>query len=251
MIDDLPDTALPQDLGTEAYDRLRNAIREGGLRPGQRVTEAELATRLGISRTPVRHALTRLETEGLLSHEPRRGLVVSRPDHLQVIELYAMREVLEATAARFAAQHASESEITALARLVDEEASGTQAPATLSAINLRLHTLLHRAAHNRYLLRSLAQLTDAMALLPTMLGDPARARQSQEEHLAILEALRRRDAEAAEAAMRRHLRSAQDHRLSWLMAQIEGQQARPEPAELAPAARRPAGPAAKAPRRQQ
>lgn len=214
---------LPQDLGSEAYDRLRAAIREGALRPGQRVTEAELAARLGISRTPVRQALTRLETEGLLSHEPRRGLVVSRPDHLQVVELYAMREVLEATAARFAAQHASEAELAGLARLVEAEAAGPQDSRALSAVNLRLHTLLHRAAHNRYLLRSLAQLTDAMALLPTMLGNPARARQSQQEHRALLDALLRRDAAAAEAAMRAHLRSAQDHRLSWLVAQIEVQ----------------------------
>ncbi|ONG50278.1 hypothetical protein BKE38_18690 [Pseudoroseomonas deserti] len=220
--DDEP-SRLPQDLGSEAYDRLRAAIREGALRPGQRVTEAELAARLGISRTPVRQALTRLETEGLLSHEPRRGLVVSRPDHLQVVELYAMREVLEATAARFAAQHASEAELAGLARLVEAEAAGPQDSRALSAVNLRLHTLLHRAAHNRYLLRSLAQLTDAMALLPTMLGNPARARQSQQEHRALLDALLRRDAAAAEAAMRAHLRSAQDHRLSWLVAQIEVQ----------------------------
>lgn len=215
------DRSLPQDLGNEAYERLRQAIREGSLRPGQRVTEAELATRLHISRTPIRHALTRLETEGLLNHEPRRGLVVSRPDHLQVIELYAMREVLEGIAARFAAQHASESELVAMARLVAEEGKGDQPADTLSAINTKLHALIHRAAHNRYLLRSLAQLTDAMALLPTMLGDPARARQSLEEHLSVLDALQRRDADAAEREMRRHLRSAQEHRLSWLVAQMQ------------------------------
>lgn len=160
------------DLGRDAYERVKAAIREGTLPPGTRLTEAELVARLGISRTPIRQALTRLETEGLVSHEPRRGVVVSRPDHQQVIELYSIREVLEGTAARFAAQHASEAELEALTQLVAGEGRVLDRPAELSAINLRLHALLHRAAHNRYLLRALAQLTDNMALLPTMLGDP-------------------------------------------------------------------------------
>ncbi|TPG57716.1 GntR family transcriptional regulator [Roseomonas nepalensis] len=210
------------DLGRDAYERVKAAIREGTLPPGTRLTEAELVARLGISRTPIRQALTRLETEGLVSHEPRRGVVVSRPDHQQVIELYSIREVLEGTAARFAAQHASEAELEALTQLVAGEGRVLDRPAELSAINLRLHALLHRAAHNRYLLRALAQLTDNMALLPTMLGDPARARQSHEEHRALLEALKRRDGAASEAAMAAHLRSAQRHRIAWLLRQLDG-----------------------------
>ena len=216
-----PRTQAP-DLGRDAYERVKSAIRDGSLAPGSRLTEAELATRLGISRTPIRQALTRLETEGLLSHEPRRGVVVSRPDHQQVIELYALREVLEGTAAHFAAQHAGEAELNALTRLVEEEAGALDRPDELSGINMRLHTLLHRAAHNRYLLRALAQMTDTMALLPTMLGDPVRARQSHSEHHALLEAIRRRDGPASDAAMRRHLRSAQEHRIAWLMRQPVG-----------------------------
>ncbi|WP_424140239.1 GntR family transcriptional regulator [Roseomonas chloroacetimidivorans] len=209
------------DLGRDAYERVKAAIREGSLPPGTRLTEAELVLRLGISRTPIRQALTRLETEGLVSHEPRRGVVVSRPDHQQVIELYSIREVLEGTAARFAAQHASEAELEALTRLVMEEGQVLDRPAELSAINLRLHALLHRAAHNRYLLRALAQLTDNMALLPTMLGDPGRAQQSHEEHEALLAALKRRDGPASESAMQVHLRSAQRHRIAWLLKQLD------------------------------
>ncbi|MCK8787177.1 GntR family transcriptional regulator [Roseomonas sp. NAR14] len=205
------------DLGSETYERIKAAIRDGSLAPGSRLTEAELVVRLGVSRTPVRQALTRLETEGLLTHEPRRGLTVPRPDHQQVIELYAMREVLEGTAARFAAQHASEAELRSLAHLIEEEGAAQDDGRALSAINLRIHTLLHRAAHNRYLLRSLAQLTDAMALLPTMLGEPARAREAHAEHRALLAAISRRDGEAAEAAMRAHISSAQHHRIAWLL----------------------------------
>jgi DNA-binding GntR family transcriptional regulator len=220
-----PERPPAPDLGRDAYERVKAAIRNGSLPPGMRLTEAELVTRLGISRTPVRQALTRLETEGLVSHEPRRGIIVSRPDHQQVIELYALREVLEGAAARFAAQHAGEAELEALTRLVAEEACLLDRPEDLSTINLRLHGLLHRAAHNRYLLRALAQLTDTMALLPTMLGDPARARQSHDEHQTLLNALGRRDGAAAEAAMQAHLRSAQQHRITWLLRQLDREQA--------------------------
>lgn len=205
------------DLGSETYERIKLAIRDGSLTPGARLTEAELVQRLGVSRTPVRQALTRLEAEGLLAHEPRRGLVVARPDHQQVIELYAMREVLESTAARFAAQHASAAELRSLARLIGEEEKVLDDSRAQSAINQQVHTLVHRAAHNRYLLRSLAQLNDTMALLPTMLGDPVRALEAHAEHRAILEALERRDGDAAEAAMRSHIGSAQNHRVAWLL----------------------------------
>ena len=73
----------PRDLGLEAYGRIRGAIREGTLTPGLRLTETDLAARFGVSRTPVRQAIARLEAEGLLTHEPRRGLIVTRPDHQQ------------------------------------------------------------------------------------------------------------------------------------------------------------------------
>ena len=210
------DIERPGDLGSDTFDRIKAAIRDGSIRPGGRLIEAELVARFGVSRTPVRQALTRLEAEGLLVHEPRRGLVVSRPDHQQVVELYAMREVLESTAARFAAQHASTAELRSLERLIGDEAAIGD-PAALSASNLRIHALVHRAAHNRFLLRGLAQLTDTMALLPTMLGEAERAAQSHAEHLAVLGALRARDGDAAEAAMRAHIASAQVHRITWLL----------------------------------
>jgi DNA-binding GntR family transcriptional regulator len=210
-----------RDLGRDAYERFKSAIRAGALPPGTRITEADLAGRFGVSRTPVRQAITRLETEGLLRHEPRRGLVVTRLAHQEVVELYAMREVLESTAARFAAQHASESELATLAGLVEAEPALFGDPARLSELNERLHGLLYLAAHNRFLLRSLEQLSVTMALLPTMLTDPARAREGHEEHVAILAALQARDGDAAEAAVRAHIRSAQRHRIAGRLLQAD------------------------------
>jgi DNA-binding GntR family transcriptional regulator len=206
-----------RDLGQEAYGRIRAAIREGSLAPGERLTETDLAARFGVSRTPVRQAIARLEAEGLLTREARRGLAVTRPDHQQVIELYVMREVLEGAAARLAAQHASDTEIAAMAEIVDQEPNAFGDAGALAEVNQRLHGLLYLAAHNRYLLRSLEQLAATMALLPTLLTRGGRAEQAHAEHRAIIAALLARDGDAAEAAARAHARAAQKHRLAWMM----------------------------------
>ncbi|HEV7266792.1 MAG TPA: GntR family transcriptional regulator [Falsiroseomonas sp.] len=212
---DLPPS--PRDLGQEAYERIRGAIREGALSPGLRLTETDLAGRFGVSRTPVRQAIARLESEGLLTHEPRRGLSVTRPDHGQVIELYVMREILEGAAARLAAQHATETEIGAMAELVEAEPMAFADTHALSELNQRLHGLLYLAAHNRYLLKSLGQISATIALLPTLLTLGGRAEQAHAEHRVLLDALQRRHGDAAEAAARAHSRAAQRHRLAWLV----------------------------------
>jgi DNA-binding GntR family transcriptional regulator len=209
-----------RDLGERAYGRIRAAIRDGGLAPGARLTEAALAQRLGASRTPVRQAIARLEAEGLLTREPHRGLVVTRPDHAQVVELYVMREILEGAAARLAAQHGSSTEIAAMAELVAAEAAQFGDAQALATTNQRIHGLLYLAAHNRYLLRSLEQLADTMALLPSLLTQGGRAEQAHAEHGALITALERRDGDAAEAAARSHARAAHRHRLAWLLSTV-------------------------------
>ena len=93
--------------GEFAYAQLRADIRGGKLMPGDRLRETEIADRLNVSRTPVREALKRLESEGLVVFSQPRGMTVAELAPGQVLELYAMREVLEGAAARFAAEHAS------------------------------------------------------------------------------------------------------------------------------------------------
>jgi DNA-binding GntR family transcriptional regulator len=205
------------DLGTEAYTRLKASIRSGELRAGDRLIEKDVTERLGMSRTPVREALQRLESEGLLTYEPRRGLTVTRPSHQMIMELYSMREALEAKAASLAAQHASDIEVAALIALVDDEARFFDDPSRLSEINQRFHAMMHLAAHNRYLLRSLQTMNDTMALLPTMLGNPERAREAHEEHLAIVRGIEARDSIASGQAAEVHIRSAQRRRVQWLI----------------------------------
>src|SRR4030081_449705 len=102
------------------YESLRDAISDGRIAGGERVREEEVARNLGVSRTPVREALQRLHQRGLLVFGAGRGLTVASLSQHQVLQLYAMREILEGSAARFAAEHATAPEIGVLWRLQKE-----------------------------------------------------------------------------------------------------------------------------------
>lgn len=200
-------------LADRAYDRFRDALRRGTLSPGQRVLETEIAEAFGMSRTPVREAIRRLQAEGLVAQLPGRGLCVAQYDHAEVDELYVMREALEGTAARLAAANAGRPDIGLLQRMVEEEA-GLPAEA-LAEHNRRFHRALHQAAHNRYLLRSLSALSDALLLLgPTTLDRPGRAAKARKEHAKIVAAIAARDEAGAEAAARAHIAAAHEARLA-------------------------------------
>jgi DNA-binding GntR family transcriptional regulator len=199
------------------YRRLRDAIRQGEFKSGHRVMEIEVAQWLNVSRTPVRDAIRRLESEGMLEHEPRNGLVVARLDRQAVMELYVMRETLEGTAARMCARHASDMEVQDLVDLVERERQMQGDFEGLTQHNWRFHAAIHRGAHNRYLEKSLAAVNDSMGLLGTpLMLLPHRAQTAAAEHARIVEAIQRHDADAAEAAARDHVRAAQRERLKRL-----------------------------------
>jgi DNA-binding GntR family transcriptional regulator len=175
--------------------------------------EIELAQRLGISRTPTRQALSRLELEGLLDLRPRAGLVVSVLDMDAVEELYEMRAALEGAAAGMAARHASPRDLALLTRLLDEETGLDSEPASLYRHNRELHEAIHMAAHNRYLEKSLHALHDAIALLgPTTLAATGRPIIAHAEHAAIVKAIAERDDVLADRLARAHILGALDVR---------------------------------------
>jgi DNA-binding GntR family transcriptional regulator len=209
--------ALPR--GEAAYRYIRKAIQEGKLTPGERLREIELAKQVGLSRTPIREALSRLESEGLVAHDATRGVVVAELDYGMVTELYYMREVLEGTAARLAAQHASDVEISILDDLCHQYEAALSNEAALAIANRRFHETLYRCSHNRYLLNMVTVLHNALSLLSgTTLGNPERAAESLREHRAVVTAIRARDADAAEQALRAHIRAAQKVRMQKLFA---------------------------------
>ena len=197
-----------------AYQRLLQAIIDGSLKPGGRILEVDLANWLGISRTPVREALKRLESEGVICNAPRRGMVIAQLDIQAIMELYQMREVLEGTAARLAAQQCSEAEVYNLRELSSQEQQSQHHAADQAVKNRAFHNAIYLAAHNRYLLKSLNSLRDAMALLgPTTYMLDSRAQTALSEHAAIVDAIENRDPTAAESAARMHIRAAQMARI--------------------------------------
>lgn len=192
--------------GSSAYELLLTQIEEGVLPPGTRLREAELAERFGISRTPVREALKRLELQGLIVHQPHHGAVVATLDYAEVGELYLMREVLEGTAARLAAQHASEVEIAVLAEMVERDRAIAGRSGELARSNRLFHQQLRNAARNRFLTKTLENLRLSLALLAnTTLSEPGRGPTSVEEHAAIVARIAARDPDGAEAAARQHI----------------------------------------------
>lgn len=205
----MPDPADDGDL----YDRILASVDSGEFAPGARLLETELATRFGVSRTPVREALRRLETQGVVTHEPRKGAVVATLDYDQLGELYAVREVMEGLAARLAARHASEAEILLLREMIAEDEKVLD-PRGQSQANKRFHRQLHQCSHNRYLIQTLDPIRRSMALLTkTTFSFPKRIADSNAEHAIIVDAIEARDGDAADAAARKHIANAYAVRL--------------------------------------
>ena len=194
---------------TAAYDLLLGTIESGALAPGVRLREAELAERFQISRTPVREALKRLESQGLVVHEAHYGAVVASISDEQIAELYQVREVLEGAAVREAASHATPAEIDVLFEMVERDRGLIDQPRALAHTNRLFHARLRNASRNRFLARTLENMRLSLALLSrTTLAYPGRGQEAVDEHESIVRAIAARDPEAAEEAARTHIRNA-------------------------------------------
>ncbi|NHX27955.1 GntR family transcriptional regulator, partial [Escherichia coli] len=130
----------------DAYALILDAIDVGIYKPGDRLVESELAERFGVSRTPVREALQRLETQSLLARDGR-SLIVASLNHNQLAELYVVRGELEGLAARLAARHATPEEIRVLAEMVEGDQALLNDPNAMSRANRRFHKQVHLASH--------------------------------------------------------------------------------------------------------
>ncbi len=197
----------------DAYSLILAAIDDGIYKPGDRLVESELAERFGVSRTPIREALQRLETQSLLTRDGR-SLMVASLDHNQLADLYVVRAQLEGLAARLAAKHASVEEIRVLRDMVTDDRRLINDPKALSRANKRFHKQIHLASHNRFLVQQLDLVHRSMALLATTtLEAEGRGRTALDEHEAIVEAIARGDGEAADRALREHISRAFETRL--------------------------------------
>ena len=200
----------------EIYETLIENLRSGTYKPGDRVRAEDVAKSFDVSRTPVREALSRLLERGLLEMTPT-GLAVTRLQRQSVLELYAMREILEGAAARYAAQHASQSDIFAMRRIAEAFAVPSEDAARVAQLNRALHDAIAEAAHNRYLLSMLHGMHGTVMVLPsTTFASAGRQEAAVNEHGVILDAIERRDPDEADRLAREHIRHARDARLGMM-----------------------------------
>ena len=192
----------------DAYTLILEAIDVGVYKPGDRLVESDLAEKFGMSRTPIREALQRLETQSLLARDGR-SLIVNSLDHNQMAELYVVRSELEGLAARLAARHATQEEVQVLRDMVEEDQARVHDPAALARSNRRFHKQIHLASHNRYLVQQLDLVHRSMALMATTsIAVEGRGEDTLVEHQAIVDAISAGDGDAADEALRAHISTA-------------------------------------------
>ncbi len=206
------------------YRFLREAILlPDGLSAGERIDEQGLAGRLGVSRTPIREAIRRLEAEGLVKRAPRRGAFVVDFSPTVIDDLFSVREVLEGLAARLAATRALEAEITLLQEVFRRYADAVRAR-DIGAIlqeDVRFHDLIAGASRNERLLATIRMFRDQLQLLRARsVAVAGRSEKSYQEMGRILDAVVRRAPAEAEEAMRLHIRGAQQDVLRALSTQM-------------------------------
>lgn len=197
-----------------AYEDIRDAILSGALAPGSRVKERDVAEQMGISTTPVKEALRRLEQEGLVVSQPRRGAVVSTLVQIPVEEIEEIRGLLEAMAARLAADRLSDADLERLRALVEEMTVLTREmrePQRRIADVDVFHRIILDGARNDFLVRFVGTLNPFERIHQTEYLDPTEAAAILAEHRGIYEALAARDGETAQRLMFQHYDRGRDY----------------------------------------
>jgi len=182
------------------------SIASGEIGPGEPLRQLELADRLGVSPTPIREALRRLEAQGLVVRHPHRGVRVAEVEPSEMAELYIIRGALEGLAVEHATPNLTKRDLTALERIHAKLETGRAEGAlkSLRKLNYDFHTRLYRRSGLPRLVRIIDSLWP-MFPWDAMWAVPGRADSSAAEHALIMEALRARDAAAAGRLMKRHI----------------------------------------------
>ncbi len=194
----------------EVAQVLRQRIYMGLYPPGEMLRQVQLAADLKVSRTPLREALRMLQSEGLVEADSVRGVCVARADHRRLLDGYAMREMLDALAARQAAERGSTRAAALLQPLLarQEAALSPWSPTDYAQSNVDFHAAIVELADNEFLDGQMALVRKtSQVFAPAVLISKDRARPAIAEHRAIAEAIAAGDADAAEQAARRHIRA--------------------------------------------
>ena len=208
----------------DAYGAIKDMILTGHFKPGNRLSDQDLAVELGVSRTPVRHALSLLDQEGLLDNAKGKGYHVPDLGAQQVADLYALREVLEAHAVRLATERATTADLQELEDVLAVLEKLSEDPSKRGEeirVGLRIHEIIARASGDTFLHETVVRLLNRMHFfiwMDTLNEDPQAAELTRREHSGLLELLRSGRADEAEALIRTHIRIAKQGILKILAA---------------------------------
>jgi DNA-binding GntR family transcriptional regulator len=204
-------TGLGQTITDALIGELRNDIRNGAIPPGTRLRQVEVAQRFNVSTTPVREAFTALEREGLLVSVPHRGVVVFHPTVDDLRETYEIRIALESLATRLAAEHVSDRDLEDLRKILDRMRAAKGSIERYGALNNEFHARIYAVAGRPKLEKLIGDLrTSSEAYLRVYATIRPTADRTHPDHVAIFEALQKRDADAAADAMATHLQHTVD-----------------------------------------
>lgn len=212
------------------FNSLRAAILKGELEPGERLMEVALANKLGVSRTPIREAIRKLELDGLVVMIPRKGAIVAKITEKDLRDVLEVRESLEELAIRLAVKRMSEDDIVQLrvacdtfSRAVDEGDDFRE----LAKKDVAYHDIIYASTENQRLVQMLNNLREQMYRYRLeYLKDESAHKTLAQEHIQITEAIRTRDEETAVKVMRRHILSQEKAVLNKIHAQEEAEKAK-------------------------
>lgn len=200
-------------LGEHVFESLKHSIIRGKISPGEWLVESHIAETLGISRTPVREAIHKLEREGLIERQPRGGFTVLGLNRNDIEETFGIRSVLEGYAARLAAVKHEEEELEALEKKIVEFQNSLDRKKMnlLPTINTEFHDLLYSLSKSPKLINMINGLHDQIYRYREMiLKDRKFAVTSNQDHQKMLKYIRKRDAEGAERLVRNHIVRGQE-----------------------------------------
>jgi DNA-binding GntR family transcriptional regulator len=195
-------------LGEHVFESLKQAINQGNITAGEWLVESHIAETLGISRTPVREAIHKLEREALIERQPRGGFTVLGLNRSDIEETFGIRSVLEGYAARLAAQKHKKKELEALEKKIREfqKALDRKKMNELTAINTEFHDLLYALSKSPKLISIINSLRDQIYRFRKMnLKEEKFAATSNQDHIQMLKSIRNRNAESAERLTREHI----------------------------------------------
>jgi DNA-binding GntR family transcriptional regulator len=204
-------TRAVENLSARVYNQIKNLILCNEFMPGQKLHHQQLSERLGVSRTPVREALTRLVQEGYVSFLPNRGFTCKEIRMQEAEELYELREAFEAFAVEKAIANLTDSALDLLREKMNSYGRDVQNRFTRERLvyDQDVHLEIARLAGNETLTSMLAHVFERIVLKRRTDGlyDPARGTTAHQEHLQLLEAIERRDPREAVAIIRSHIQA--------------------------------------------